>query len=360
MKILIFLVTTIFLFTACSGVKSFITSEFTKSPEEIGKLVSNDLLSRTEFMMYKTPEVKAVHYAEACAGFGAIKLAGLLKDKETLGKLATRYNRVIDENILNTANHVDVNVYGILPLELYLQTKQKKYFKQGIELANGQWLNPLPDGLTSQTRFWIDDVYMIGSLQVQAFRATGKLVYLERAALEISSYIKKLQQPNGLFYHGINAPFFWGRGNGWVAAGMAELLVVLPESNPHYHSILDGYRKMMKTLAEMQAEDGMWRQLIDQEESFKETSSTAMFGFAMTVGVKNGLLPEMPYRSAGVKAWNALTKYIGQDGKVSEVCAGTGQSNDKDFYLTRPRIVGDLHGQAPIFWFAYSLIAKYQ
>jgi rhamnogalacturonyl hydrolase YesR len=201
---------------------------------------------------------------------------------------------------------------------------------------------------------------MIGSLQVQAYRATGKGVYLERAALETDAYIQKLQQPNGLFHHGVNAPFFWGRGNGWVAAGLAELLSELPDNNPHYPSILAGYKKMMKTLVEYQAEDGMWRQLIDKEESFKETSSTAMFGYAMTVGVKKGLLPKKPYNKACHKAWNALTGYINEDGRVRDVCVGTGQSTDINFYLNRPRITGDLHGQAPILWFAYSLLAKYQ
>lgn len=345
---------------ACSVCKSSKTSVYIKTPEEVGKLVTNDLLSRSQFMMYHIEEVISVHYAEACAGYGAIKLSAFLKDKNAIQKLTDRYDRVINENIPNSSNHVDANVYGILPLELFIQNKEEKYFKQGIELADGQWKNPLPDGLTSHTRYWIDDVYMIGCLQVQAYRATGKMIYLERAALEIDSYIQKLQQPNGLFYHGTNAPFFWGRGNGWVAAGLAELLSVLPESNPYYNSILNGYKKMMKTLVDRQDEDGMWHQLIDKEESFKETSSSAMFGFAMTVGVKKGLLPEEPYRSAYIKVWNALTKYIDQDGKVHEVCIGTGQSNDINYYLTRPRIVGDLHGQAPILWFAYSILANYQ
>ena len=116
---------------------------------------------------------------------------------------------------------------------------------------------------------------------------------------------------------------------------------------------------MMKTLVDSQSEDGMWRQLIDKEESFKETSSTAMFGYAITVGVKKRLLPEDPYRTASIKAWNALTNYIDPAGKLSEVCVGTGQSKDINFYLTRPRITGDLHGQAPVFWFAYSLLADY-
>jgi unsaturated rhamnogalacturonyl hydrolase len=329
------------------------------SPKDIGRLITADLLARSEFMIYTTEQVKAIHYAEACAGFGAARLAGLLNDRETLQKLAERYTRVIDDSIINTANHVDANVYGILPLELYMHNKEEKFFKQGIELADEQWENPLPDGLTNQTRYWIDDVWMIGSLQVQAYRATGKIIYLERAALEIDAYIKKLQQPNGLFYHGINAPFFWGRGNGWVAAGLAELLSELPDNNPHYTSILEGYRKMMKTLVENQAEDGMWRQLIDKEESFKETSSTAMFGYAMTVGVKKGLLTEERYKEASQKAWKGLTGYINEDGKVRDVCAGTGQSTDVNFYLTRPRITGDLHGQAPLLWFAYSLLAGY-
>jgi unsaturated rhamnogalacturonyl hydrolase len=333
-----------------------------KSPrdaKEVARLVTADLLSRPEIMMYNTDEVKAVHYAEACAGYGAIKLAGLLKDTATLQELVRRYNRVSDEHILNTANHVDANVYGILPLELYLQTDDEKYLKQGLELADGQWEDPLPDGMTRQTRYWIDDVYMISCLQVQAYRATGNMIYLERAALEVDAYIQKLQQPNGLFFHGPEAHYFWGRGNGWVAAGMAELLLVLPEDNSHYASILVGYKKMMKTLADCQAEDGMWCQLIDHPESFRETSSTAMFGFAMTVGVKKGLLPGKTYRQASRKAWNALTEYLNEDGKIREVCVGTGQSKVVNFYLTRPRVTGDLHGQAPLLWFAYSRIVTY-
>lgn len=323
-----------------------------KNPGTVAKLVINDLLSSPGFMMYQTPGVTAVHYAEVCAAYGAIKYCGMTGDNNTMADLISRYERVTTEKIPNTANHVDVNVYGILPLEVFIQTKDTAYLRQGLFFADGQWKDPLPDGLTPQTRYWIDDIYMIGILQVQAYRATGSMIYLERAALEIDSYVRKLQQPNGLFFHGTEAPFFWGRGNGWVAAGFAELLSVLPEKNPHYPSILNAYKKMMKTLLDNQAEDGMWRQLIDNPGSFRETSSTAMFGFAMSLGVRKGLLPEDPYTTAYLKAWNALTGYIGEDGKIREVCVGTGQSKDMEFYLTRPRVTGDLHGQAPVLWFA--------
>ncbi|HNW58292.1 MAG TPA: glycoside hydrolase family 88 protein [bacterium] len=328
------------------------------SPAQIGRLVAHDLLSRSEYYLYLAPFWRGIHYSEACAGFGAAHLAGLLHDKELLARLASRYARANTDSLTDLADHVDANVYGILPLELYRQTGEKTFFQQGIALADAQWVDPRPDGLTRQTRFWIDDIWMIGALQVQAWRTTGKPVYLERAALEIDVYLQKLQQPNGLFYHGEGAPFFWGRGNGWAAAGMAELLSELPPDNPHYPAILAGYRRMMDALRRYQAEDGMWRQLIDTPSAWKESSATAMFGYAVTVGVNKGLLDPSLYKPVYEKAWEALLTYIGADGRVAEVCIGTGKSADITHYLTRPRVTGDLHGQAPVLWFACALLER--
>jgi unsaturated rhamnogalacturonyl hydrolase len=327
-----------------------------QSPDTVGRKIIEDIFTRPDYMMYDTETVKAVHYAEVCTGFGAARLAGLLNDSAILDKLTARYMRVIDEKIPNTANHVDVNVYGILPLELYRQTQNDIFFQQGMALADGQWADPLPNGLTKQTRYWVDDIWMVGSLQIQAYRATGNPIYLERSALAVDDYVQKLQQPNGLFFHGPNAPFYWGRGNGWAAAGMAELLSELSGNNPHYPPILARYKKMMAILLQYQCEDGMWRQLIDNEKAWKETSGTAMFGYAMAVGVRKGILPAAEFTPAYQKAWLSLVEYVNEAGKVTDVCIGTGQSTDVDFYLNRPRIAGDFHGQAPMLWFAYCLL----
>ena len=112
------------------------------------------------------------------------------------------------------------------------------------------------------------------SVQVQAYRATGDAKYIDRAALEMATYLDKLQQPNGLFYHAPDVPFFWGRGNGWVAAGMAELLRSLPANHPQRMRILAGFRKMMESLLKFQRKDGMWLQLLDHPETWPETSCT--------------------------------------------------------------------------------------
>jgi unsaturated rhamnogalacturonyl hydrolase len=323
------------------------------SPLEIGKKLSENLLPRWQITK------PAVHYAEDSAWMTALKFAALTNDEELKTKLVRRFDTILDPNgrkLISMERHVDHTIFGIVPLEIYMQTKDKRYLEIGRMLADRQWEYPDANGLSGETRFWIDDMYMITILQVQAFRATGDKVYLDRAALEMEAYLDKLQQPNGLFFHGPKFPFFWGRGNGWVAGGMTELLSELPAEHPKQARIMDGYKKMMAALLKYQDMDGMWHQLIDHPESYKETSSTAMFTYAFITGVKKGWLTDPAYATAARKAWLALQNYIDADGNVDQVCVGTGQTNDLNFYLTRPTRKGDPHGQAPVLWCAVALL----
>jgi rhamnogalacturonyl hydrolase YesR len=170
------------------------------------------------------------------------------------------------------------------------------------------------------------------------------------------AYLAELQEPNGMFHHAKDAPFFWGRGNGWMAAGMTELLRSLPADHADRGKILDGYRKMMTTLLTHQGDDGMWRQIVDDPESWPETSCSAMFTFAMITGSKEGWIDAEVYGPAARKAWIALAGYINPDGDVREVCVGTNTAKNREHYMNRPRAVGDMHGQAPILWCATALL----
>jgi rhamnogalacturonyl hydrolase YesR len=111
-----------------------------------------------------------------------------------------------------------------------------------------------------------------------------------------------------------------------------------------------GYRKMMASLLRYQSDNGMWRQLVDYPYSWPESSCTAMFAYAMAVGVEQGWLKKSQYAPAVQAAVKALLAHVDRDGNVREVCVGTGQQDDIEFYLKRPRVVGDLHGQAPVLW----------
>jgi rhamnogalacturonyl hydrolase YesR len=323
------------------------------SPAEVGKRVAE------HFVTSPHADPKHIVYQEVCTWYGALTFAQLSGDKGLSGKLIQRFDPLTTPagaDLIGKDRHVDFTVFGTVPLEMYLETKDPKYLDLGQSFADRQWENPTADGLTRETRFWIDDMYMITTVQVQAFRATGDSKYLDRAALEMVAYLDRLQQPNGLFFHAPDAPFYWGRGNGWVAAGMTELLRALPADHPRLARILAAYRKMMQALLGFQGKDGMWRQLVDHAESWPETSSTGMFTFALITGVKNGWLDAATYGPAARKGWLALVGYIDQNADVTSVCEGTGKKNDLDYYLARARRTGDFHGQAPVLWCASALL----
>ncbi len=330
------------------------------SPSEVGKRVAENYLAR-QFDFQKNPRRQYVIYPEVCAWYGSLTVAQLTKDKELSQKLIARFDQFLTppgSTRIGPDAHVDYHVFGVVPLELYMQTKERKYLEIGQGLADKQWEKTTPDGITAEARYWIDDMFMITAVQVQAYRATRDKKYIDHAALTMAAYLDKLQQPNGLFFHAPDSQFYWGRGNGWVAAGMAELLRSLPKNHAQRSRILAGYKQMMASLLKYQGDDGMWRQLIDHPESWAETSGTGMFTFAMVSGVKNGWLDRKTYGPAARKAWLGLVQHLDKDANVTDVCIGTNKGFTLQYYLDRPRNVGDLHGQSPILWTATALLRK--
>jgi rhamnogalacturonyl hydrolase YesR len=195
-------------------------------------------------------------------------------------------------------------------------------------------------------------------LQAQAYRTTQNPIYIDRAAREMILYLDSIQKPSGLFYHSPSAPFCWARGNGWMAVGLTEILRLLPENNAHRSKIMASYLKMMSTLKSTQTPNGMWRQLIDDSSMWEETSGTAMFTYAMIVGVKKGWLPKSEYGNCAKNGWVALCAQIDENGDVQNVCEGTSIGDNKEHYRSRKALTGDLHGQAPVLWCAYALVAN--
>ena len=325
-----------------------------QSPAEIGRRVAENFAARP----FQRP-TGFIIYPEVCAWYGALTVADLSRNGDLQQRLIHKFDPLFtpegSKNISPNA-HVDYRVFGTVPLEIYMQTRDARFLDLGRSFADKQWETTTPDGITAEARYWIDDMFMITAVQVQAYRATGDAVYLDRAAKTMVAYLDKLQQPNGLFFHAPDSQFYWGRGNGWIAAGSAELLRSLPASHPARRRILEGYRKMMASLLAMQGDDGLWRQLLDHPEAWPETSGTGMFAFAMVTGVKYGWLDAARYGPAARKAWLGLVAHLDADGNIDNVCAGTNKGPSVEYYLERPRNVGDLHGQAPVLWTASALM----
>ena len=297
------------------------------SPREIGRRVAERFVATPHPNFGRPTPPKRITYPEVCAWYGALVFAKTSGDEGLTRQLVARFEPLFREQktLVPVPDHVDHTVFAAVPLELFMQTNEQRYLALGEWMAMKQWDEPFGErakpesweyyrkGFTWQTRLWIDDMFMITMAQAQAYRATGVRCYIEHAAREMVYYLDQLQQANGLFYHAPDVPFFWGRGDGWMAAGMSELLRSLPEDNPDRPRILAGYRLMMASLLKHQDESGIWRQLIDDPESWPETSCSAMFTFAFITGVKEGWLDADVYGPAARKGWLALIGYLDEN-----------------------------------------------
>jgi rhamnogalacturonyl hydrolase YesR len=370
--------------TSCSSVSKQATAESYfnswpkgKSPLEIGQHVSEHFIESPHFNSFKPGPPPTIIYPEVCTWYGALTFAKVSHVPHMRGALIRRFEPLFntETNLIPSPDHVDHTVFAAVPLEIYIQNADPRCLALGKEFADRQWGQPFgpnipPDaatfqaqGLSWQTRLWIDDMFMITMAQAQAYRATGNHEYINRAAKEMVFYLDKLQQPNGLFYHAPEVHYFWGRGDGWMAAGMAELLSSLPQDNPDRPRIMEGYHKMMAALLKYQDQNGMWHQLIDDPTAWPETSCTGMFAFAFITGVKEGWLDADSYGPAARKAWLGLITYLDNHWDIRDVCQGTNKYNPKTdgpdgraYYLDRKKNVGDLHGQAPVLWCATALL----
>jgi len=336
------------------------------NPQEVGKRLAYRFVDG-KHMLHAG---KWISYPETFNWTGALKFAAITEDTVLVRLLKDKFEPLFSKEkaLLPIMNHVDLNMFGSLPLEFYQTTHDKRYFDLGLPYADTQWIIPEnanskqklwgEKGYSWQTRLWIDDMYMITIVQAQAYKVTKDKKYINRAAKEMVMYLDSLQRPNGLFYHAPDVPFYWGRGNGWMAAGMTELLRSLPKDNEDRLRILQGYQAMMKSLKNYQNPSGTWNQLIDDPNCWAETSGSAMFTYALISGVRHGWLNQNEFGPVARKAWLGLIPYINDKGAVTEVCVGTNKKNDKQYYYDRPRNVGDYHGQSPYLWCTFALLER--
>ena len=364
--------------TGCTSQKYFDTWPPGCDPVEVGKGITKRFIAEDKPESTNKAGATYVHYATTSEWANCMEFARSIGDadmeKALIDMMDPFYDPEQKASFLPHKWHVDYSIFGAVPLEIYCLNGDKRALELGLEYADNQWREPSPDttinrntrvpyddqvkwwngGYSPQTRLWIDDMYMITFLQLQAYRATQDTEYLDRTAKELALYLTTLQQENGLFLHTTKAPFYWGRGNGWVAAGMSMTLKVLPKDSAYYGTIETAYRKMMAALLQYQREDGLWGQLIDGPDSWDETSCSAMFTYAFIEGYAAGLL-DRSYAQAARKAWIALCGKL-EDFALKDVCVGTGGRPDRQFYLDRPRSTGNNHGQCAMMWVANALV----
>ncbi len=238
--------------------------------------------------------------------------------------------------------------------ELTRATGEGRYANLIIEAAN-RFQSALPGEAPPpcDPDFRTEDMFMAGALLGRAFQVSGEPRYVDLlTALLLDGNI---QQENGLFWHCRSAPFYWGRGNGFAALGLAETLTYLPEGHVNRPSVMTMYRGLMESLRGLQRQSGMLPQVLDFPGSYDEFTATCMMGYSLARGLRHGWIPE-DYLGAVELAWQGVSERIDDVGNVVDACASTGvQQNVRD-YLDRPAIFGfDDRSGGFALWFAVEM-----
>lgn len=223
---------------------------------------------------------------------------------------------------------------------------KKEYRLQDGTFARNR---PYPDTL------WIDDLFMSVPALAQMSLLTGDHKYFDDAVKQVIQFSKKMFiKQKGLYIHGwvnqmdVHPQFYWGRANGWAIMAMVELLSVLPKAYSGYQEVLNQLHEHAKGLTAYQAGTGFWHQLLDRNDSYLETSATAIFTYSLARAINKGLIDKYAFTPAVILGWNAVASKINSIGQVEGTCVGTGLGFDPAFYYYRPVNVFAAHGYGPV------------
>jgi unsaturated rhamnogalacturonyl hydrolase len=301
-----------------------------------------------ELAQYFGHDLNQVWYIQAIALIGQMRLGHL----DEVKRLAEPYadgskDSLAHANSLVLAGHL---VFA----ELARRTGDPRYVKLVKRVAD---LGFDADGTMKESmpyhQQFSDSIFMGAAIVAQAGTLTGEGKYFDLAARHIAFMQHIDLRPDGLYRHQPLTDAAWGRGNAFAAIGLALTLTEFPKKHQGYRELLRSYKQLMEVLARYQDPDGLWRNVIDHPGAYAEYSATAMIGFSMLRGVREGWLAKRKFQPVIDKAWQAILTRTGANGHQLDVCESTARMKSLDEYLKRAATLGpDPRGGAMALLFA--------
>jgi len=214
-------------------------------------------------------------------------------------------------------------------INAFMLTKAERTRDGGLSHFNGK------------PQLWVDTLDMCCPVFSHAARIKGEPKLQAEAVRQLEVFAKHLQDARtGLFYHmwdersGKRTPSYWARGNGWVVMSYTEVLKHEKPDSPARARLTAAFGKQLASIVRLQdRRTGLWHTVLDQPDTYLETSAAAMFLFALAE-CKNLKLIDVPYTDAMRRAWAGLSTQVDPRGRVVGVSAGTGPSG-KAGYVAR-------------------------
>ncbi|MCR4833810.1 MAG: glycoside hydrolase family 88 protein [Butyrivibrio sp.] len=306
--------------------------------EQIEKIIDK-VVERTMRMDMTWDWPCGVAYYGICQAYEATK------NEKYLNMLKDRVDEYIDLGLPSWT--VNTCAMGHCMLTLYEHTKDETYLdiaKSKIEYLTKEALrfgdNVLQHTVSVNNDFpeqcWADTLFMAAFFLLRAGVLLKDESLIDDALNQYYWHIKYLQDDStGLFYHGYNnitgdhmSGFYWGRANAWAAYTMSMVGKVLPECYlyPKFLDIVGSLNEQLASIKLLQTENGLWRTILDDKDSYEEISASCGIAAAM---INKGNPLHIKYLN---KATKGILENISEDGRVLNVSGGTAVMKDRDGY----------------------------
>lgn len=177
-------------------------------------------------------------------------------------------------------------------------------------------LGSSPEGRLYPKSVWVDSVMMYGVFAGWYGNTAGDAEVLDFAQRQPALFAKYLQDPEtGLFYHSYwtraghtwpKKKIFWGRGNGWVIAGLPLTLRNFEPGSLEWQQSVDILRSTSAALRPYQRQDGFYETVFNRPgRTYPESSATALIAAGWMQGVADGYL-DKSYLGPALKAFDAV------------------------------------------------------
>ncbi|NOU64826.1 glycoside hydrolase family 105 protein [Paenibacillus sp. LMG 31461] len=230
------------------------------------------------------------------------------------------------------------------PAYLALSQEWAEWIMTDMPRTEENGLQHIVSGQANEQQLWDDTLFMTVLFLARMGTLLGRQDYLDESVRQFLVHIKYLtDRKTGLWYHGWAfegrhhfANALWARGNCWYTAGIVDYLDIIQDLNGGVKMfLLDALLSQVEALEKLQHENGMWHTLLDDPNSYIETSATAGFAYGILKAVRLGYLPPR-FRTMGESALRAVLARTKENGIVTEVSYGTGMGLTLDAYREIP------------------------
>lgn len=232
--------------------------------------------------------------------------------------------------------HADDHTVGQLYIELYRKYKDEHMIEPTKEQFNFILFHPAQTSLQwkspyHQSRWnWCDALFMSPPVWAKLYNITGEEKYLDFLMAEFKATTDFLfDKEESLYYRDEsyigkldhNTKIFWSRGNGWVFAGLTNIMNELKSESKEYQYFLKIYKKMADKLITIQTPEGHWSMSLLGQEFYPtpETSGSSFFTYGLAWGINKGILDKVTYGPSVEKGWNAMVGHVTKEGMLGYV-----------------------------------------